>query len=194
MHHPFDRSPKNGFRCVFYPDPDKIPEPVFAMTVAVDPIDFYKLEPVSETIFQVYKEQFSYDRTPLRVQIESGDKNSDDWIHERITLDAAYGNERIIAHLFLPKGTPPPYQTVLYVPGSGSVLYPSSEDLANYFEFPIFLSFLIKSGRAVLYPVYKGTFERSENTLVPIYLGANSHAFTEYLIPLLSGCFSRNAG
>jgi formylglycine-generating enzyme required for sulfatase activity/dienelactone hydrolase len=178
---PFDRSSKNGFRCALYPDAEKIPESAFAMAKHRDRRDFYKVKPVSDAIFQVYIEQFSYDKTPLNVRQESRDESAEDWISERITFDAAYGNERIIATLFLPKNTSPPYQTVIYFPGGGSLFHPSSEDIANYYEFPVFLSFLVKNGRAVLYPVYKGTFERRTRAY-KINPPKFSHLYTERLI------------
>ncbi len=180
----FDRSSKNGFRCAFYPDPDKIPELAFAITTFGETRDFYKEEPVSDAIFRVYKEQFFYDKTDLNVRLESRDESAEDWISERITFDAAYGNERIIAQLFLPKNSPPPYQTVIYFPGSSSLFQSSSEDLTNYYEFPVFLSFLVKNGRAVLYPVYKGTFERREDEYL-LYPGNFSHLYTDYLIQVV---------
>ena len=182
---PFNRSSRNGFRCAFYPDPDKIPEAAFAIATLGEARDFYKEQPVTEAIFQVYKEQFSYDKTDLHARLESRYESAEDWTSERITFDAAYGNERITASLFLPKNTPPPYQTVIYVPGSASVFHPSSENLHNYYEFPVFLSFSVKNGRAVLYPVYKGTFERRDDALIPIYNGADSHSYTEYLIQVV---------
>ena len=181
----FDRSSKNGFRCALYPDPEKIPESVFEMVEFDETRDFYKEKPVSDAIFQVYKEQFSYDKTPLNARLEARDESSEDWIHERITFDAAYSAERIIAHLFLPKNTEPPYQTVIYFPGSGTVYKKSSEDLERYYEFSIFLSFIVKNGRAVLYPVYKGTHERRDDVLAAINTGENSHRYTEYLIQLV---------
>jgi cephalosporin-C deacetylase-like acetyl esterase len=181
---PFDRSLNNGFRCAFYPDLENIPESVFQMAKFGEVKDFYKEEPVSNTIYEIYKEQFSYDRTDLNARVESRDEDADNWIQEKITLDAAYGGERIIAHLFLPKNAAPPYQTVIYFPGSASIFQSSSEDLTNYYEFPIFLSYVVKNGRAALYPVYKGTFERRDNTLALIHLGEKSYRFTEYLIQL----------
>jgi len=182
---PFDRSSHNGFRCVLYPDPEKIPESAFAMMTFGEGIDFYKEKPVSDAIFQVYKEQFSYDQTDLNERMEGRDESPEDWIYERMTFDSAYGKERIIANLFLPKNTPPPYQTVIYFPGSASLFQSSSEDLENYYEFPVFLSFLVKNGRAVLYPVYKGTFERREDALIPVYMGDNSYAYTNFLIQVV---------
>jgi len=184
---PFDRSSKNGFRCAFYPDPEKIPESAFKLAKFGETRDFYKEQPVSDSIFQVYKEQFSYDKNDLNARLESREKSSEDWIQERITFDAAYGGERIIAHLFLPKNTAPPYQTVIYFPGSGAAFPKSSEDLENYFGFPVFLSFIVKNGRAALFPVYKGTFERRDDAFIPFHFGArhNSHLYTEYLIQLV---------
>ena len=117
--------------------------------------------------------------------MESRDESHDDWIQERITFDAAYAGEQIIAHLFLPKNTAPPYQTVIYFPGSASLFQKSSEGLDSYYEFPVFLSFIVKNGRAVLYPVYKGTFERRDDALALIHWGEKSHQFTEYLIQLV---------
>ncbi len=182
---PFDRSFLNGFRCAFYPDPDKIPESVFAMTTFGEAVDFYKEKPVSEAIYQVYKGQFFYDKTELNERLETRNESSEDWIYERITFDAAYGDERVIANLFLPKNSTPPYQTVIYFPGVVSLFQSSSEDLENYYEFPVFLSFLVKNGRAVLYPVYKGTFERRDDSLIPIHVGDNSHSYTNFLIQLV---------
>ncbi|MFQ5853138.1 MAG: protein kinase [Candidatus Binatia bacterium] len=181
----FDRSSRNGFRCAVYPDPEKIPEPVFTVAEIGETRDFYKEKPVADSIFEIYKEQFSYDKTDLDARVESRDESSEDWIQEKITFDAAYGDERIIAHLFLPKNTAPPYQTVLYFPGSASLFQKSSEALDRYYEWEVFLSFVVKNGRAVLFPVYKGTFERRDDALIPIHLGDNSHLFTEWLIQLV---------
>jgi dienelactone hydrolase len=182
---PFDRSPKNGFRCALYPDPEKIPESALSLIELGETRDFYKEKPVSDSIFQVYKEQFSYDKTDLNAQVESRDERSEDWIEERITFDAAYGGERIIAILFVPKNIEPPYQTVIYFPGSQAVYRDSSKELDSDREFKVFLSFIVKNGRAALYPVYKGTMERREAALAPIHEGANSHLYSEYLIQLV---------
>lgn len=117
--------------------------------------------------------------------MEWRNESSDDWIQEKITFDAAYGDERVIAYLFLPKNTSPPYQTVIYFPGSSSVYQRSSKDLERYREFEWFIPFVLKDGRAAFYPVYKGTFERGDNALASVHSGANTHLFTEYSIQLV---------
>jgi len=50
----------------------------------------------------------------------------------------------------------PPYQTVVFFPSARVLDIPSSETLGDM----KFMDYVIRSGRAVLYPVYKGTYER----------------------------------
>ena len=152
---PFDRSPTNGFRLVQYLD-----EPDLAS--AARPIerpfrDFYTEEPVSDEVYPTYLAQFAYDPLPLEAVIERSDSTSPDWIRETVTFDAAYGDERVIAQLFLPRNVRPPYQSVVFFPGSGAIFLTSSEEMSTGS-----IDFVIKSGRAVIWPVYKGTFERGD--------------------------------
>ena len=78
---------------------------------------------------------------------------------EKVTFDAAYGNERMIAYVFLPTNAKPPYQVVVFFPGSGAQYNPSSANIeqAGYGDY---LDFVVRSGRVAVFPVYKGTFER----------------------------------
>ena len=180
-----DRSERNGIRLAFYPNPDSIPHEAFMPVYIRIPADFRAMKPVSDDIFQVYKEQFAYDRVSLNPIVESREESPGGWIREKVSFDAAYGNDRVQVFLFLPDNVSPPFQTVIYFPGSASTYTPSSQDLENYYEFPMFLSFLVKNSRAVLYPVYKGTFERGESKLTAIHMGANSYAYTEFLIQIV---------
>ncbi len=180
---PFDRSPKNGFRCVLYTDASKVPAAALGPAKPSESPDFYRLKPVPDSVFQVYKEQYSYDKTDLKSKVEWRNATFKDWAEEKITFNAAYENERVIAYLFLPKSGPPPYQTVIYFPGSGSVSQKSSDNLDRYWEFDVRLSAIVKNGRAVLYPIYKGTFERGDESLSSA--DRNSHLYTEFLIKLV---------
>ena len=53
--------------------------------------------------------------------------------------------------------------------------------LPNHLEFPVFLEFIVKTGRAVFYPVYKGTFERGKPSIDRIHVGNETHKFTEFI-------------
>jgi dienelactone hydrolase len=152
---PFLRAPNIGFRCVKYLEPESIPR------VAMDPVlsnrrDLKKAKPASDELFGAYRSLYSYDKKPVHATVEPYGKGEEFWTAEKITYTAAYGNERAIAYLFLPKKGKPPYQTVLMFPGSGALL------VRTFSPFPILLEPFLKSGRAVLYPIYKGTFERGD--------------------------------
>ncbi len=155
---PFDRSPTNGLRCVKYTAPvgGRLAAPVERLTR-----DYSRETPVSDDIFRVYRGFYAYDRTPLNAKIESVDESSPYWRKEKIVFDAAYGRERVPAFLFLPRNAPPPYQTVVYFPSSIATRLTSSQDLELHY-----VEFVIRSGRAVLYPIYKGTYERRDPSSV----------------------------
>jgi eukaryotic-like serine/threonine-protein kinase len=149
----FDRSPTNGFRCIKYlgQEPNAA-----ALARAIDrpTRDFRAETPVSDAVFEQYLRQFDYDKTALDARIEE-DKTLPAGRRQKITFAAAYGGERMLAYLFLPTGGTPPYQTVVLFPGSGAISTRSSKTLD-----PGRVDFLTKSGRAVMHPIYKGTFER----------------------------------
>ena len=120
---PFERSANFGFRCAKYALTGEAAR-------AADPVtpqarDFNREKPVSDQLFQVYKSLYSYDKTPLHAVVESI-QQTDDWKQEKVTFAAAYGNERMIAYLFLPKKTSPPFQTVVYFPAAGAIRQRSS--------------------------------------------------------------------
>jgi hypothetical protein len=157
---PLDRSPKNGFRCM-KTDDEVAPE----ATVAIDlPVyDFSQEQPVGDEIFAVLKSQYAYDRTELDARIEAVDDSSEHWRRERITVRAAYGDERVPALLYLPKNATPPYQTVVFFPSSAASQIDNSRDPGLFI-----VSYFIRSGRALLFPIYKGTYERGVENWGPI--------------------------
>jgi len=69
----------------------------------------------------------------------------------------AYGSEQVVAYLFLPRHGTPPYQTVVYFPGLGAL---PGFDSFNNWGLP-YWDFIVRSGRALVYPIYRGTFERA---------------------------------
>lgn len=152
---PFDRSANFGFRCAKYDltgGSAKAAEPLM-----FQPRDYRSEKSVSDQLFQVYKSLYSYDKTPLHAVVESI-QQTNDWKEEKITFDAAYGGERIIAYLFLPRRASPPFQTVVHFTGVAAFHERSSANLRSGYLKDF--DFIVKSGRAVMFPVYKGMFER----------------------------------
>jgi cephalosporin-C deacetylase-like acetyl esterase len=187
--YPFNRSAKNGFRCVRYLEKEKIPDDVFAQyEYEKYSRDYSQENPVTDAIFQVYKDQFSYDTKDLNPLVEMKDESSEAWIKERISFNTAYGEERMIANIYLPRNVSPPFQVVIFFPGSSAQDVSSSEYLEKRPGFQYYLSHIIRNRRAVVYPVYLGTFERM---FVPRKDWVReSHQFAEYVIQLVKD-FSR---
>lgn len=153
----FTRLPTYGFRCVKYLK--SVPQ-LAAADIHVSFRDYSKEQPVSDEVFHIYQSLYRYDKRELNAQIETTDSSSEYWTAEKISFDAAYGNERMKAFLFLPKSAKPPFQTVVYFPGSGVIYLNSSDILLKDTRNVSRIDFVIQSGRALIYPIYKGTFER----------------------------------
>jgi serine/threonine protein kinase/dienelactone hydrolase len=153
---PFLRTANIGFRCVKYIEAEADLK-IAAAPMATPRRDLSKEQPVSDELFRAYRSVYSYDKIPLNATVEPSGKDEEDWKTERITYTAAYGHETAVAYLFLPKKGKPPFQTVVFFPGSNALL------LRTFSVYPTAaLDGILRSGRAVLYPVYKGTYERGD--------------------------------
>jgi dienelactone hydrolase len=149
---PWDRRPNYGFRCVKLAAP---PPPAAAARAETAVRDFSKEKPVSDEVFRAFKGLFAYDKGNLDARVEETE-TSEDGAEEKVTFNAAYGGERVIAYLYLPKNAAPPFQTVVFFPGSGAIT-------SDKYVLSPYAGFILKSGRALLAPVFKGTFERRDD-------------------------------
>jgi serine/threonine protein kinase/pimeloyl-ACP methyl ester carboxylesterase len=149
----FDRSATNGFRCMRAIEPD----PNAAQLERSIPLpfrDFRSEEPVPDQVFDHFRRQFQYDRMPLDTTLVAEEElPTGPW--RTYEIDAAYGGERMRVHVFLPSRGEPPYQTVVMFPGSLAL----HNRVFNHAESQR-LDFLVRGGRALVLPIYKGTFER----------------------------------
>lgn len=156
---PLDRSEINGVRLM-----QRIPISSVGRKVdEADPLalavhrgyrDYSAEKAVSDAEFRSFLPMFEYDRSPLNAAVEKTDSTDSRWIKQTIAFDAAYGQERMRAYLFVPRNARPPYQTVVFFPGASAVDVSSSKQLIGTPDY------VVTNGRAVLYPVYKDTYER----------------------------------
>ncbi len=174
---PFDRSGRNGFRCAKYME--QAAPAAFEPFFVLEPRDYSREQPVSDEVFKIFTNLFHYDKVDPKAE-STQVEDTTYWSKHRATFDAAYGNERMVAFLFLPKNASPPFQTVIYFPGSTAISNPETRQQTNVFDF------LLKAGRAVIVPIYKGTYERSAGTDFGKYLLSSrpyaSHRYTDYLV------------
>ncbi|MEP7228392.1 MAG: protein kinase, partial [Gemmatimonadales bacterium] len=153
---PFDRAQTNGIRLVKYLTVDS------NLALASEPLhrasrDFLKEPPTPDAVFSAYLRMYEYDRNPLQAKVvESIDEG--DWIRELVRMDAAYAGDTLLAYFYLPKTGKKPYPAIVYFPGSNAIRDRAPQNLQWRS-----INFIVKSGRAVLYPVYKGTYQRSDS-------------------------------
>jgi dienelactone hydrolase len=154
---PWDRDSTHGFRLIRTFDDD---EKLARLREPVDPTDrrdYSKEVPATDAEFMIYRRLYAYDPLPLNAEVVAVDE-FEHWIRERVAFDLPYG-ERGGAFLYIPKNTDPPFEAVVYW-GGGSILQTHSveeEDIAPF-------DFLMRSGRVVAQPIFKGAYERDDAT------------------------------
>ena len=150
-----DRDRNFGFRCVQHPAGQA--PPAFVLADANGPSGTSSKEkPLTDREFELVKGLYDYDKKrPLNAKVVREEETTL-WVHERVEIDAAYGQERLIVHLFLPEEAGPPHQSIIHWPGAGA--RQRARTIAS--PFGEGLSFLVQSGRALVWPIYKGTYER----------------------------------
>jgi eukaryotic-like serine/threonine-protein kinase len=166
----WDRSPDNGVRLVALPPGERAGGGAMADTLTAPTtmwaigrrLEQASFPAVSDEVFATYRDLvYGYTPAPLNDSILSVDETSRLWRREVVSFAAAYGGERVKAYLFIPRGVAPPYQTVVYVPsGLAWNLHDSRFIGKRQSQHDYFWEFVAMSGRAVLYPVVKGTYER----------------------------------
>jgi formylglycine-generating enzyme required for sulfatase activity len=181
----FDRSSTNGFRCARYGSDAAIPDRLLARVERYSR-NHRTASAVSDEVFDVFKRQFSPVKSALSQRVESSDTSGQAWIRDKISFDAGYDKSRVSAYLFIPRGAKPPYQLVVYFPGASSFVGRTSSDAlqpGGYVELHAggYLDFILKSGRALVWPIYEGSYERWDpflNLSGEEYL----HAFSTHML------------
>ncbi len=164
---PLDRSPTNGLRLMVIPDDTNLGR-------AREPIappnrDYLVEQPVADDLFEVYRRQYQYDRTALNAKVVDS-ALTEGWIRDEIQLDAAYGNERLTAFLYLPQKARLPYRPIIFFPGSNAIHRGEAPRPDDFF-----FRFLMDSGHAVLLPIYLGTYSRGTELRSDIQNESNSY-------------------
>ncbi len=177
---PYDRSLINGFRCI------RTEAPLAGEMLAVidHPVYDHRQDAwIDEKDFALVLRSFDYDDRELDAKIESVDDDPESWRHEVVSVAPAYGDEPLKVHLFLPRNVEPPYQAVIYFPPSSARFHRDSSQPS----FP-YAYFIPKSGRALVYPIYQGTYERRFETRGPndyrdlyIQIGKDLRRTVDYL-------------
>lgn len=92
---PFDRSDTNGFRLADTKDVPEVAARANRPLTELVPRDFQAEQPVSDDVFEAYRNYYAYSREPLNVMPEPVDETTH-WTRQRISFDAAYRANGIV--------------------------------------------------------------------------------------------------
>ncbi|MFN7990412.1 MAG: protein kinase [Thermoanaerobaculia bacterium] len=155
---PWERRPNFGFRCSKVTG--VVPPEAMAHVVRTTR-DYGREKPVSDEVFAAFRGLYAYDERPLDPRVEETE-TGEDWKREKVSFRAAYGDERVPVHLFLPRNASPPYQVVVFFPGGFAYFSKKFEPSKIREGFGYDFSFLTRTGRALVVPIYRGQWERTD--------------------------------
>jgi DNA-binding winged helix-turn-helix (wHTH) protein/predicted esterase len=158
---PIERRADYGFRGIREVEPA---DPALRASVSIPPPG--PPRPVGDELYGVYTRFFAHDRPRVDARVDGIDDAPPGWRRETVSFLSSDGLDRVPAVLFLPRRATPPFQVALYVPGADAEMLRSRGDMnMNWVEV------ILRSGRAVLHPIYRGTFERG---LAPNEMGPHT--------------------
>ena len=128
------------------------------------------MRPVDDATFRGFLALYDYDHTPLNAKVIARDSSGSDWIREDIEFDISGNSVRMHAVLFLPKHARAPFQTVVLWPASDAFVPPNTQRLSM-----AFVDYIVRSGRALIYPIYEHTYGRGGSINVDSPDGTIAH-------------------
>lgn len=172
---PLDRDPGNGFRTMRQLEEVEQPDVAWAALPTAWQPDPRAAVPVPDDVYRLFTGLFEREPIALEPTIEEEDDSSPLWTKQRITYAAGYGDDRMTALLYLPKSARPPYQTMIFMGGVGSFSQRPS-DTEGQIQNWGGMEMMLRGGRAVLFPLWKGSYERADGYSV---LGSLAPAWRE---------------
>jgi eukaryotic-like serine/threonine-protein kinase len=155
---PWDRSGSRGIRAVKL---DSTLDPRLAADIPA-PVDVPMATPLSAEAFDAVVATYAFVPAAAEPRIEAETKTSYGTLR-RISLRSGIGEERFTAYILIPANATPPYQSVLAMSGvEGFVAKGRIEDWLDWTTENFFSPFL-RSGRAVVWPVWYGSYERFDD-------------------------------
>jgi len=153
---PMDRSEINGLRLYHFgePFPDELREPSIASFN-----DYQEIKPVSDDTYAVIEDQY-IDVGATLVAEQVSRTELEDWIHEIVRLNSDIVGEYFDLHIFLPKTSDKQPQVVTYFPPISDFWAKSDSHQIDLNKRILPLDKIPRSGRALVWPVYYGSFER----------------------------------
>ena len=158
---PWDRSVTNGVRLATWDDaPEDFLSPI-DMGLAPNTVALEDLAPVPDDVFHDLVTAFSkpLGRMEPRVDYE---KEMQFGTLRKVSLRTGASEERFPIYLLHPNSAPP-YQTTVFMGGVGGFMTKNEIETELHWNEEEIFSMLLRSGRAVVWPVFYGSFERYDD-------------------------------
>lgn len=154
--YPWIRSELVGFRCIKLIN-DTLQAELFE-NFDLARRDYANLNPVSDRTFELFQDLIPKRKISLEPETESIIEESIA-IRENITINVPYESGRMMVFVFLPKGVSPPYQPIIFFPGMEAHYSNTASDQ----KLDQRIDWILKLGRAVIWPRYYSSYGRGEN-------------------------------
>jgi DNA-binding winged helix-turn-helix (wHTH) protein len=159
---PAERAADQGFRLALYDDSVVAERPMMAGAVPAVP-------DVSASAFDEFRQKFHYPAgSVIPAMVERGSSEVErEWLRERYTIDSEELAEPLPVLVFRPRHSARPLQPVIFLPPGDSYAgsFPSSDiDITRYD-----IDFVVRSGRALVWPIIVGTHERLRRREPPAF-------------------------
>ena len=152
----WDRDETHGVRLMQAFDAEEKLDRLRGRAEAVSRRDFRSETPASDAEFEIYKRMYAYDPLPLNAEVVY-EREHEHWTRQRVDFDLPYG-ERGGAFLYIPKNLRVGSSPVVLWSGSGYLAMQANEEEGWTSVF----DFLVRSGRMVVLPVFKGSYDRDD--------------------------------
>jgi len=153
----FVRSSNIGFRTVRLLNPrdlNPFGDPIERQ--APRPAEYF--QPFTDEEFKLYSRNFEVGPIDLNAKSIYIDESHPVWDKERIQVEVGYNNEKMDVLIFKPKNSIGSLDSVILYPGANYYRTPPGIDEVDPGEYG--LDFVLKSGRALVWPAYKGSMNR----------------------------------
>jgi len=141
-------SPAVGFRCAY----SEAPNHQGAGRIETE-TQTPTYRPVDRATFRTLLTHYRYDRRPANPRITET-VETPSWTRQRIWIDGP-GADSILVYFYAPKTVASPYQTMVFVPGSGAFFMETMPESLEWTVGPV-----IQGGRAAMAVVMRGMLER----------------------------------
>jgi TolB-like protein/dienelactone hydrolase len=156
---PGTRGPTNGFRCMANADGGPTPEPLTVATDLRGGPDPRTIEPVDDETYAIYRDQFGYLKQDPNPELLSTEQMAY-WRQEKVRIDSPYSAGGMEVLLLIPDNAVTPMEALVMMPGSDAFFSGATLKGYDWADYEPSLAVVLQSGRALVLPVWDGTFGR----------------------------------